>query len=57
LDVVAEVKKSRLRIPVLLITGHDEDLVPSQGIPILRKPFGARALRQGVERMIEERNG
>lgn len=53
LDVIAEVRRSRPDVPVLLITGHDEDLVPAVGIPMLRKPFAARTLRQRVARLLE----
>jgi CheY-like chemotaxis protein len=52
-DVIGEVRKTMPRLPVLLITGHDEDLLSARGVPILRKPFGARILRDRVAGMVE----
>jgi CheY-like chemotaxis protein len=56
-EVVGEVRRTMPHVPVLLITGHDEDLVAARGIPVLRKPFGARLFRERVTGLIDAGSG
>lgn len=56
-DIVTEARRWLPRLPVLMVTGHDEDLVGTQLAPVLRKPFGAKALRDRVAALISEKRG
>lgn len=48
-------KEARRRdLPVLLISGHDRDLLGDLDMPILPKPFGGKQLAETVGRMVED---
>jgi DNA-binding response OmpR family regulator len=44
----------RRALPVLLVSGHDQDLLGELDMPILSKPFGAKLLAETVGKMVEE---
>lgn len=47
-ELAAEARRWLPRLPVLIVTGHDEDLVGAAGHPILRKPFAVNQFRDAV---------
>ena len=57
IDIITEAHRWLPRLPVLMVTGHDEDLVGTQLAPVLRKPFGAKAFRDRVAALISEKRG
>ena len=57
MDLITEARRWLPRLPVLMVTGHDEDLVGTQLAPVLRKPFGAKAFRDRVTALISQHRG
>ncbi len=54
MDLVHEAARLHPPIPVLLVSGHPSDLLGVDGlgnVPLLPKPFGARALADTVDRL------
>lgn len=51
-ELVVEARRWLPRLPVLMVTGHDEELVGSQLAPVLRKPFSAKAFRERVAALV-----
>lgn len=56
IDLVTAIRARRPGLPILLITGHSDELdqAPNQidGVPILRKPFRVQDLLRTVEQML-----
>jgi CheY-like chemotaxis protein len=55
-ELAAEARRSAPRLPVLLVSGHSSDLLGAADVddlPILPKPFGARALTDRVRALLE----
>jgi CheY-like chemotaxis protein len=55
-ELAAEARRIAPRLPVLLVSGHPSDLIGDRGlrdVPLLSKPFGARALAERVRRLVE----
>jgi CheY-like chemotaxis protein len=50
LEVAEEARRQSL--PVLMISGHDEQMLGISGVPLLQKPFGAKVLADAVEQMV-----
>ncbi|MFZ5478255.1 MAG: response regulator transcription factor [Myxococcota bacterium] len=58
-ELAAEARQFDPGIPVLLVSGHPSDLLGAAdvpGLPLLTKPFGARALAERVTRLIATRD-
>lgn len=57
IELAAEARRTRPGLPVLLVSGHSSDLlgaVDLVDLPILSKPFGARALAEKVRALVTE---
>jgi CheY-like chemotaxis protein len=55
-ELAAEARRIAPSLPVLLVSGHPTDLLGDGGlhdVPLLSKPFGARALAERVRRLID----
>jgi CheY-like chemotaxis protein len=55
-ELAAEARRIAPSLPVLLVSGHPTDLLGDGGlhdVPLLSKPFGARALADRVRRLID----
>jgi len=55
-ELAAEARRSVPHLPVLLVSGHSSDLLGAEDVddlPILSKPFGARALTERVRALLE----
>ncbi len=55
-ELAAEARRILPGLPVLLVSGHSSDLLGAADLtdlPILSKPFGARALAERVREMVE----
>lgn len=53
-ELATEARGRRPHIPVLLVSGHPSDLLGTdEHLPLLAKPFGARALAEHVRRLVE----
>ncbi len=48
-DLAGEARRSLPSLPILIVTGHDEDLVGTSLAPILRKPFQIAEFRAHVQ--------
>lgn len=60
LELAAEARRSMPHLPVLLVSGHSSALLGASamdGLPILPKPFGARALAERVRALLEAADG
>jgi CheY-like chemotaxis protein len=54
-ELAAEARRIAPTVPVLLVSGHPSDIIGDRGapgLPMLSKPFGARALAERVRRMV-----
>lgn len=52
IEVAREARRQNL--PVLMISGHDRQMLGITDLPLLQKPFGASILAEAVERMVGE---
>ena len=55
-ELAAEARRIAPSLPILLVSGHPSDLLGDGGlhdVPLLSKPFGARALAERVRRLVE----
>lgn len=53
IDLATEARRFLPRLPILIVTGHDEDLVIAKGLKVLRKPFTVAELRSAVTRSFQ----
>ena len=51
-ELLGEVRSLLPQLPTLLVTAHDEKVVGGGPFPVLRKPFGAQAFGESVERVV-----
>jgi len=53
-ELVLEARRWLPRLPVLLVTGHDDDVIGEVLAPVLRKPFSPNAFRDRIAALIAE---
>jgi CheY-like chemotaxis protein len=55
MEIIAEARRARPTLPVLLVSGHASDLLLTEGsarVPVLTKPFGATTLADRLRALV-----